>query len=106
MTSTFARSNINKNPMYEVTLFTNRNLIVFDKYGNQDPLQEAVDCYNINEELLAELLRQPCEFYLARWAEWKHAITQREFEYLLGQRSRDKDIADQVSLEKREIKKF
>lgn len=80
--------------MLEVILFTNRNLIVLGEDGKQHDLQNAVDCYEINQELLDELLQQPARFYLARWREWKHEIDQREFEYLLGQRTKEKDLAD------------
>lgn len=81
--------------MLDVILFTNRNLIVFTEEGEQDAhLQGAVDCYEINEEVLQELLSQPARYYISKWREWKHEITRQEFEYLLGQRTREKDIAD------------
>ncbi|MCI0527026.1 MAG: hypothetical protein L0Y56_06205 [Nitrospira sp.] len=80
--------------MFQVILFTNRNLIVFDGDGKQHDLQNAVDCYEIDQELLEELLQQPARFFLSKWAKWKHEITKREFEYLLGQRTHEKDLAD------------
>lgn len=80
--------------MLQVILFTNRNLIVFDEEGNQTHWQDAVDCYEINESLLTELVCQSARFYLSKWKEWKHEISCKEFEYLLGQRTREKDIAD------------
>jgi hypothetical protein len=80
--------------MYEVILFTNRNLIVFDEEGKQHDFQNAVDCYFIDEGLLNSLLSQPARYYIAKWREWKHEISKKEFEYLLGQRTREKDLAD------------
>ena len=80
--------------MLNVILFTNRNLIVFDEEGKQHDLQNAVDCYEINQALLDELISQPATFHLAKWREWKHEISRKEFEYLLGQRTREKDLAD------------
>lgn len=80
--------------MLDVILFTNRNLIVFDEEGKQHDLQNAVDCYEINQGLLDELLQQPARYYLAKWREWKHEIRKKEFEYLLGQRTREKDMVD------------
>lgn len=80
--------------MLEVILFTNRNLIVVDEDGKQHNLQYAVDCYEINQPLLDELLQQDAKFSIAKWHEWKHDISRQEFEYLLGQRTREKDIAD------------
>ena len=80
--------------MFEVILFTNRCLIVFDERGKQHYLQEAVDCYDINNNLLEELLTKPAKYYLSRWREWRHEITKKEFEYLLGKRTKDKDIAE------------
>lgn len=81
--------------MFEVILFTNRSLLVFDEEGRQHPLQEAVDCYGIHQGLLEELLKVPARYYVARWGKWKEKITKREFEYLLGQRSRERDLEEQ-----------
>ena len=81
--------------MYQVILFTNRNLIVFDRFGQQDTyLQNAVDCYGIDRPVLDQLLSKSCQYFIAKWGEWKHQISQKEFEYLLGQRTREKDLAD------------
>ena len=80
--------------MYKVILFTNRNLLVFDKEGKQTDYQDCVDCYNIDEKKLKILLNLPAEYYICRWGEWQHQISKREFEYLLGQRTREKDIQE------------
>lgn len=81
--------------MFEVILFTNRSLIVFGPDGKQDAhFQSAVDSYEIDQQVLDELLVKDCSFSLAKWGEWRHNISKKEFEYLLGKRTREKDIAD------------
>ncbi len=87
--------------MLKVILFTNRNLIVFDEAGKQTHWQNAVGSYEINEELLAKLLEQPATYYISKWRQWIHEISRKEFEYLLGQRTREKDIAD-ISIDRQQ----
>ena len=83
-----------ENKMLEVILFTNRNIIVF-REGKQDTvLQGAVNCYDIDQPLLDLLLLSSATYSIAKWREWRHDISRQEFEYLLGQRTREKDIAD------------
>lgn len=80
---------------FTVVLFTNRSMIVFGEDGHQRDLQNAVSCYEIDREKLAELLTHPCTFYIARWGEWRRELTRHEFEYLLGCRTREMDLAEQ-----------
>jgi len=80
--------------VYQVILFTNRSLIVWDENDKQCELQGAVDCYEIDQGLLNRLLEVPARYYISKWREWRHEISKREFEYLLGQRTREKDLAD------------
>jgi hypothetical protein len=81
--------------LLQVILFTNRNLLVFNESDEQMiDLQGAIDCYSINPEKLRELLAHDCEFSIARWGKWRQDLTRREFEYLLGLRTAELDIAD------------
>lgn len=81
--------------MHQVILYTNRNIIVFDEEGKQVPeLQEAVDCYGVDWVLLEKLLSLPAEYFISKWGEWKHPICKKEFEYLLGIRTLERDLDD------------
>lgn len=82
--------------MYKsMTLYTNRNIIVFNQHGNQDPVaQTAVDCYAINPRMAQDVINDTEQFNLAKWAAWSHQITKREMEYLLGLRTRARDMEE------------
>lgn len=88
-------------PMLRVVLYTNRNIGVYDKASGEQvaEYQGAVDCYGIHDpDKLMELLSIPSEYYISRWMRWSHEITKREFEYLLGLRTRQGDIDEQVAI--------
>lgn len=76
-------------------LFTNRNCMVFDPAGNQVPdAQSAVSCYDLDPIAAQAVLDETQEFYLCRWNEWSHPVTKRDIEYLLGLRTRERDLAE------------
>lgn len=78
-----------------VYLFTNRNCLVFDDKGEQLAwYQRAISCYDLDPELAKEVARDAQEIFLSRWREWSHSITKKEFEYLLGLRTKEMDLAD------------
>lgn len=75
------------------TLFTNRNCMVFDMSGTQVPdAQYAVDCYRIMPLVAQFVLDSTETFYIAKWSEWEHEVSQLEIEYLLGLRTRERDL--------------
>ena len=78
-----------------VILFTNRNCIVFDHVGQQDPeAQGAIGCYAVDAERAQAVLDDAEEFFIARWGEWRHEVRKAEIEYLLGLRTRERDLAE------------
>jgi len=78
-----------------VILFTNRNCMVFDNVGRQVPeAQGAIGCYEVDAEKAQAVLDDAAEFYVARWGEWRHEVRKAEIEYLLGLRTRERDLAD------------
>jgi len=80
--------------MRQFWLFTNRNTIVFNHDGSQDvEAQSQIDCYTLTDE--AQSVIDSCDvFYLSRWGEWKHEISKREIEYLLGLRTYEVDCEE------------
>jgi len=79
----------------EVILFTNRNLTVYNARGNQIPVyQRAVSCYGINKKLAREIACKSERFFLAKWKGWFEPITKKEFEYLLGLRTKKMDLEE------------
>jgi hypothetical protein len=82
-----------------VYLFTNRNCLVFDEDGQQMPeFQGGISCYRLNRKKAQIVADKGQEFFLSRYQKWAQPISRREFEYLLGLRSRKRDIAEQASL--------
>lgn len=81
--------------MRSLTLFTNRNMIVFDDKGEQDAeAQSSVSCYDIDAARAQSAVDSCTEFYLAKWREWRHSVTKREIEYLLGLRTKERDLGE------------
>jgi hypothetical protein len=79
----------------QVVLFTNRNIMVYNLKGNQIPFyQKSVSCYSINKKIAQEIADKAEKFFIARWTEWFEPITKKEFEYLLGLRTRAMDLAE------------
>jgi len=75
------------------TLYTNRNCMVFDQVGTQVPdAQYAVDCYRILPVVAQYVLDATETFYIAKWGDWSHEISQIEMEYLLGLRTKELDL--------------
>jgi hypothetical protein len=82
--------------MRMMILFTNRNCMVFDGDGNQViEYQRAINCYSVNPEKAQETIDYCEEYYIASWRDgWKHKITKKETEYLLGLRTRERDLPE------------
>lgn len=80
--------------MRKLILFTNRNCIIFNEDGNQDvEAQSAISCYEVTDN--AQQTIDSCEeFYIAKWQEWKHRVTKKEIEYLLGLRNQERDTKE------------
>lgn len=72
-----------------VTLFTNRNVLAFNRAGVQiTEVQTAIGCYAIDQKVVADvadLARSgDCVLKLSKFREWEHDITWREWLFLLG----------------------
>ena len=77
----------------EVILYTNRNLMVFNTRDLQIPFyQKAVSSYRVNKKIAQEIADNAKHFYIAKWTEWIKPITKQEFEYLLGLRTKQRDL--------------
>lgn len=78
-----------------VILFTNRNCLVFNEAGQQiAEAQAAISCYHVDKRKAREVAQKGGKFYLACWGDWHHEISRRSFEYLLGLRTREMDVAE------------
>lgn len=78
---------------YSIYLFTNRNMMIFDREGNQLPEEQGmVSCYNLNREGLAPVIDQAEEFFIAKWRDWTMRISKKELQYLLGMRTLQMDL--------------
>lgn len=76
----------------EVILLTNRNLLVFNPKGLQIPYyQRAVNCYRINKKAAQEIADKAKKFFIERHRQWMRSISKKEFEYMLGLRTRQRD---------------
>ena len=75
-------------------LFTNRNCIVFDHDDTQDiEAQQEIGCYQMGRG--AQSVLDSCDqFYISRWGDWYHEVTKKEIEYLLGLRTRERDLEE------------
>jgi len=91
--------------MRQFILFTNRNVLIFDDDGTQDvAAQTCVSCYEIDKER-AQAAIDSCDcFYISHWREWKHEVPRRAIEYMLGLRTRERDLEEGPEHAKTEIK--
>jgi hypothetical protein len=79
----------------EVILFTNRNVMVFNDEYIQIPFyQNAISCYKVDKTIAQEIADKSKKFYISSWTEWSKEITKKEFEYLLGLRTRQQDLEE------------
>ena len=81
---------------FKVYLYTNRNIVVFDESGEQLPdWQSAVDCYQLDQKKALELSKLAQYFYLQQWNTGATIeLSRKEFQYLLGLRNRESDLAE------------
>jgi len=78
-----------------VYLFTNRNCLIFNEHGEQiGELQRAISCYNLDRKVAKRVAREAKVIYIACYREWAHEISAKSFEYLLGIRTKEEDLAD------------
>lgn len=76
-----------------VWLWTNRNVSVFDEHGAQiAEVQAELSCYSLDKVVAQRVIDEADEFYVAKWNGWQHPISKREMEYLLGLRTRERDL--------------
>lgn len=79
---------------HSVYMFTNRAFMIFDSNGEQIPhYQKHITSYRLNKKVAQEVAKKAQKFYLSCFREWRHQITRQEFQYLLGLRTRQMDIA-------------
>ena len=80
--------------MRTLYLFTNRNCTIFDHNDEQDvKAQQEIGCYRIGEN--AQSVIDSCDiFYLSKWMDWNHEISKKEMEYLLGLRTKERDLEE------------
>ena len=84
-----------KKKIKTVCLFTNRNCMVFDEQGEQMvKYQRAISCYKVDKKLAMEVATSGAELFLSQWRAWMHPISSKEFQYLLGLRTRAMDLAE------------
>jgi hypothetical protein len=79
---------------HTITLYTNRNIMVFDREGKQLPEYQQISCYALCRKKVLELSRKAVRFRIAKYGEWEHVISRQEFEYLLGVRTLKTDIME------------
>ena len=82
-------------PVGRVILYTNRNIMVFTQCGHQIPdYQKAVNCYKVDKKLAQEIADKAQKFDLSKWRGSSIEITKKEFEYLLGLRTKKMDMEE------------
>lgn len=79
-------------------VFTNRNSIIFDEAGEQmGELQAGINCYSLDPVLAQRACDEAREFFIARWSTGeKIELRKLEMEYLLGLRTIERDLKDQM----------
>jgi hypothetical protein len=78
-----------------ITLFTNRSAMICDDFGAPvRGIEGAVGPYGVNPHMARELCAEATEFRLSKFGEWSVTITRIEMEYLLGLRTRERDLAE------------
>jgi hypothetical protein len=82
-------------PIDHVILFTNRSIMVFNTDNLQIPFyQQTVSCYRINKVIAQEIANKARRFSISNWRGWINPITKKEFEYLMGLRSKKRDLLE------------
>lgn len=77
------------------TLYTNRNCTVYNPDGTQDAVaQSVVSCYHVDRVAAQDVLDRCHEFFISKFGEWSMPVLKEEIEYLLGLRTRERDISD------------
>lgn len=83
---------------HTVYLFTNRNCMVFDVNGVQIPeLQGAINCYELHPDGAQQIANEASEFFISKYGTWSQQIDKKSFEYLLGLRTRERDLAEMAA---------
>lgn len=78
-----------------VVLYTSRQIMVFTPCGHQIPFyQRAVNSYRVNKKLAQEIADKAEKFTIAKWKGSNFSITKKEFEYLLGLRTKKMDLSE------------
>ena len=69
----------------EMTLFTNRNVFIFDELGEQiSDYQRLINCYGIDKELAMKVTLEADDFFISDFGNWCHRISRKHMQYLLG----------------------
>ena len=82
---------------YEVILFSNRNIAVFNREGKQLPeWGSAVSCYPDRDDKpkALELSKLASVFWFSKWGYDRISLTAREFQYLVGLRTIEMDMEE------------
>lgn len=83
---------------HTVYLFTNRNCLVFDVNGLQIPeLQRGINCYGVDPVIAQRIANEASEFFISKHGTWSNQIDKKSFEYMLGLRTRERDLAEMAA---------
>jgi len=69
----------------EMTLFTNRNCLIFDEDGNpMCEYQSKISHLHVDKRLARKVIGESQRFYLSKFREWIHEITMDDMKCMLG----------------------